>query len=95
MKAIIMAILMALSATAAADQCKMTGDIAEMMMKARQVGVPMQEMMAVSQDNELRAAMVLDAYEVPRFTTEKFQKRQEQDFRDKWYMACYKALKDS
>ena len=94
MKAILLAVLLGASATAAADACKMTGDIAEKMMMARQLGVSMQSVMAAA-ESPLRKAMVMDAYEVPRYATDEFQKRKAQDFRDKWYMSCYKSSQDS
>ena len=88
--ALTLAILMALSTTASADRCKGVADLAEAMMNARQEGVPMQAVMAGA-TTPIHEIMVVEAYEAPRYTTKEFQKRETQNFSDKWYMSCYKV----
>ena len=92
MKMLIVAIplLAALSAPAtSADLCKVMADTAELMMQARQQGVPMQPIMDATEMTSHKR-MVVEAYETPRYITKEVQLRQVQNFRDKWYMWCFK-----
>ena len=37
---------------------------------------------------------MVDAYETGRYIVESNQRREIADFRDKWFLACYKAQED-
>ena len=88
-----LATLMALSTNAAsADLCKVMADTAELMMQARQRGVPMQVIMDAA-EMKSHKRMVVEAYETPRYITKEVQLRQVQNFRDRWYMWCFKDKK--
>jgi hypothetical protein len=89
--ALILAILMALSTTAAADVCKSKADIAAQIMGVRQMGVPMADVMAVLPEGTVERIMAVEAYETPRYITKEIQERQIAKLRDKWYMLCYKV----
>ena len=95
--ALTLAILMALSTTATAlakpASCEQIAELAKSIMTARQKGVSMVEMMGVGEDGSLTEVIVVDAYEEGRYRVEANQQRRIADFRDKWYMACYKEFK--
>jgi hypothetical protein len=44
-------------------------------------------------DSKIMQAVVLDAYEVRRHPAPFWQDREINDFRDEWFMACYKEFK--
>ena len=95
--ALTLAILMALSTTAAAEEeqanCEQIAELAKSIMTARQKGVSMVEMMGVGEDGSLTEVIVVDAYEEGRYRVEANQQRRIADFRDEWFMACYKEFK--
>ena len=93
--ATILALLMALSAPALAKpaSCEQIADLAKSIMTARQKGVSMVEMMGVGEDGSLTEVIVVDAYEEGRYRVEANQHRRVADFRDEWFMACYKSRK--
>ena len=98
MKALIatLTLSMALSLPAQADEsyCDQISELAEAMMSSRQAGVSMAKAMKVTGDNKLFKGMMVDAYETGRYIVESNQRREIADFRDKWYLACYKAQED-
>jgi hypothetical protein len=53
----------------------------------------MVEMMGVGEDGSLTEVIVVDAYEEGRYRVEANQHRRVADFRDEWFMACYKEFK--
>ena len=93
--ALTLAILMALSTTATAlakpASCEQIAELAKSIMTARQKGVSMVEMMG--EDGSLTEVIVVDAYEEGRYRVEANQQRRIADFRDEWFMACYKSRK--
>lgn len=78
------------------DTCRDLGGLAEVIMDSRQMGVPMARLMAVISDeggSQLTESLIIDAYSVPRFRTEKMQKQAVADFREKVYLECVIALR--
>ena len=94
--ATILALMMALSVPAQADEsyCDQISELAEGIMSSRQGGVSMAKAMEIAGDNKLFKGMMVDAYETGRYIVESNQRREIADFRDKWYLACYKAQED-
>ena len=88
-----LALLMALSAPALAKpaSCEQIAELAKSIMTARQKGVSMVEMMG--EDGSLTEVIVVDAYEEGRYRVEANQQRRIADFRDEWFMVCYKSRK--
>lgn len=70
------------------DVCGAIGELAEGIMKAHQIGVPMSKI--VEGGNELVEAMAIDAYSRPRYSTERMQNRAVAEFRDAVYLMCIK-----
>ena len=91
-----LALLMALSVPAQAEpaSCQQIAELAKSIMTARQKGVSMSKVMEIAGDNKLFKEMMVDAYETGRYIVESNQRRETADFRDKWYLACYKAQED-
>ena len=69
-------------------------------MDARQVGVPIDRSLEiarnVAKDNEfflkISKQLVIDAYDQPKFATEKYRNEQVNEFAAKHYIACVKAV---
>lgn len=93
LRALILAALIAVPAHAQ-DTCAAWGSLAETTMKARQDGVSLSDLMGAADraDPEIGAiirAMVLTAFEKPRFTTPTVQQRTIADFRNDVELGCY------
>lgn len=92
MNRLLIAITMALTATVAqAQDCKVIGDLAETIMKARQTGVTLSEIISLPTATTLGKRMAIDAYKRPRFSTDEFQRSAMADFRAEWEVACYEV----
>ncbi|RXS99014.1 hypothetical protein [Acinetobacter junii] len=80
--------------------CKATLSMAKSIMDARQVGVPIDRSLEiagnVAKDNEfflkISKQLVIDAYEQPKFATEKYRNEQVNEFAAKHYISCVKAI---
>lgn len=99
MKTLITAIALTLAATTAqaeglnADEiCPKLSEIAASFMEARQSGISMAKLMEIAGDSTLLKAMVVDAFEVSRYSTPELRARKIEDFRDSVYLSCYREL---
>jgi len=106
-KTLIAAALIAGSMTAtaeeaAADQsqmCPMLGNQAETIMKARQNGVPMSDLMALVSKHfsgdgimaNFSKQMVVAAYKVPQYNGAKYKASAAHDLRTEWELMCYQS----
>jgi hypothetical protein len=91
--ALTLAILMALSTTAASEEqasCEQIAGIAKSIMTAHQSGVSIVDMMAITKGNKLLQTITIEAYEGARYSTSTFKESEIAKFRDRWYMWCYK-----
>lgn len=81
-----------------ADNCAALGTLAASIMKGRQSGVPMSNMMAIARKNEqigsLVSAMVIAAYETPQFSGEKYRQRKVVEFQNDVMLECYKSIRN-
>lgn len=75
--------------TANAQYCTIIGNLSESIMKARQNGVSMSDIMNMPSATSLGKAMTIDAFKEPRYSTEEFKQRAITDFRANWELACY------
>ena len=86
-----------LIAQLAAADCAALEDYAEIVMEKRQAGVSPSTMVDAISAEEYKAArqvlsaIILDAYDRPRFSTEEFQQQMVQDFSAEVYLACMTA----
>ena len=97
MRGIVLGMALALAATPAVSavseqqkaDCKGFSELASKIMEARQVGVPMADLMERKvQLTEVRDGLVIEAYKLPRYTTEAAQQRAITDFGNDSYLAC-------
>ena len=97
MKAIILGMALAISPVAAEeanqkDICQTVGELAEGVMKARQIGVSMSKSMDLAKDTDWLREMVIAAYEQPAYQTELMQKKAISDFATDYLVICYKSI---
>ena len=96
MKALTLALLIALStptmASVTPELCSKLSTTAGNIMLKRQEGVSMVRIMAMMGDSATLQSMVVEAYEVRRHPAPMWQEREIDDFRDKWYLTCYKLI---
>lgn len=77
------------------SRCKSVSGLAESVMKSRQAGISMSSLMDMASDPAIKdtvSAMIMDAYEQPRFSTDQMKQETIADFRDAWYLKCAKAF---
>ena len=94
MKKLIMAVVIVMSSMSVqAEQasCEQIASLAESVMKARQGGSSMASLIAVAGESGIAKLMVESAFEVSRYSTDKFKNRTISDFRDEWYLICYQS----
>lgn len=80
------------------ETCKSIADLAGTIMKARQNGRDMSELMELVgkyfEDAEERKPydrMVVLAYDSPRYSTEEYKNKAVSDFKNSVYLGCFKA----
>lgn len=75
--------------------CDTPTKLANSIMIARQIGVPMQEIMAAfpGDPTTLYIAIVTEAYAVPAFQGQEYRDRAIAEFTDKTYLECVNIMK--
>ncbi|MCK2183538.1 hypothetical protein [Halomonas getboli] len=68
--------------------CSSISETAETVMRARQNGASMREMMGRVGDNSLLHTMIMEAFQDPRFSTEPMQNRWVLRFSNNYYLQC-------
>lgn len=89
--------IMAASPAAAGEHvCQSIGLLARNIMTARQVGVPLSELMSIATDdegvNDLAHAMAIAAYDAPNYSMEENRAEQLREFVNAAEVACYKRI---
>ncbi|MDD2724427.1 MAG: hypothetical protein PHH59_10455 [Methylovulum sp.] len=74
------------------SKCDAISELALQIMSGRQKGVSMSKMMHIAEQNKLTQALIIAAYEINRFSTEEYQTRVIEEFRDDAHLQCVKAL---
>jgi hypothetical protein len=76
--------------------CRLNGENAALVMRNRQIGVPMDQIMELATrsfkkkaDRDYARAVVIAAYQVPRFSTVEYQEKAVTDFANAVMAACY------
>ena len=78
------------------ETCGDLGELATTIMKNRQSGVSMSKMMdaiAGKDGGALPEKLIISAYDSPRYSTQRMQKRTVEEFRDEVYLGCVKAMR--
>jgi hypothetical protein len=106
MKALLLPIIFAFSTAINAETkanneveeatCLLIGQLAKGIMTARQSGTPMSKVINLlggeaSTINDLARQLIIDAYEQPRFSGDKYQQRAITEFENEAMVMCYKA----
>lgn len=75
--------------------CKGVSKVAELIMINRQSGVAMSRQMAIAKGEakSIIEGLIVEAYELPRYGTDVFKKRSIENFRDKYFLQCFKSKK--
>jgi hypothetical protein len=71
--------------------CTGLGSWAETMMKARQSGVSLSEVLTITGNDSARRQDVMSAYEYPRYASSEMQRRASQDFRNDIELKCFQT----
>jgi hypothetical protein len=74
------------------QNCPLIGEIAASTLIAYSVGVPMAEMMEIADGDKLLIAIIMDAYDEPRYSTDEVIAEATFDFRNRWEHACFQEL---
>ena len=95
MKILILSVVALISTSQAAKadpvDCEGMARIASIVMEKRQNGAAISDIIKIVQGNSLAERMVVEAYEVRRFKAETWKDSEVAEFRDRWYLDCYKA----
>lgn len=82
----------ALSSPAYATDCKELGDLAHVIMKYRQKGGELSNLIEkIGSDSAAIRTMILDAFSQPRYHSETVQQTAAVDFRNRYEAACYSS----
>lgn len=73
------------------EMCAAFATYAEVVMKARQSGVPLGQMLETIDGEPLLRSLVMVAYDQPRFSTESYQQEAIDVFRDNVHLGCLQA----
>ena len=82
----------AFAATVTIAGCTRIGDIAQVIMEARQAGVAPSAILDAMEGEPVAPYMVVAAFKVDRWHSEQFQLHEVQDFRADWELKCYTQL---
>lgn len=72
------------------EECLRLYSLSELIMKSRQNGVPMPDVVKIFDGIETMRALVIVAYDEPRYGTDEMQARTIQEFADSVYARCLK-----
>lgn len=93
MKLTALALLAALNTSPEAEKdiaCASLASFAETVMTIRQGGGALAKLLEITADEPILRAITTTAYEMPRFSTPKYQKRAIENFRDEVHLSCLK-----
>lgn len=80
------------------NYCQKVSGLAEAIISARHLGVSMQDLISTNKDDprakDMKEIMIIEAFEQPRMNTDEMKKRSIEEFRDKWYLECYKSVRN-
>lgn len=72
--------------------CTVAADLAGVIMQNRQLGTPISKMMEVAGGDQYAIALILIAYDTPRFSTDEYQQEAVVNFSNEVGLACYKGM---
>ena len=81
----------AAQAQTVSETCEKVGELAGLIMTARQNGAAISKVMA-AMDADSFEKLVINAYEQPRYSGQEYKKRAVEDFRNEVETACFKEF---
>lgn len=69
-------------------RCTTLSEFAGMSMEARQLNIPLTELLPGIGDSELFQSIVFKAYERPLMPTDEYKEREKNEYANKWFIAC-------
>jgi len=95
-KTLTLTLLLSVSPTAIGGEvheyCKALADTAETAAEKRYEGVAMSRLMEIAGDNEVAKELVREAYDLPNYTAEEYQRRDVREFGNTVYAACDRGM---
>ncbi|MDQ2139586.1 hypothetical protein RBI14_15580 [Alcaligenaceae bacterium B3P038] len=80
------------------DFCKYLEGYAKISMDANQTGIPLSDLLKLIKDNgnesELVNDIAMDAYDVPRYSSEKLQQESIVEYQNRIYLKCLRATRE-
>ncbi len=76
------------------EACTSVSELAEVVMEKRQGGARMSELVRIVQGNDLHVTIVTMAYDSPRYSTDRVQQREINDYTNEWFAACMRATEE-
>ena len=74
------------------EMCKKFGDLAEIIMNARQIEVPISELLEISKRDADAVEAVLEAYKRPAYSTPEMRKQAARRFRNDMETKCLMSI---
>jgi len=98
MKALIGVVMMCVAGGVAAEdsalvKCTRYAELAQQVMKARQVGVPLGDLIKTSTNADLFTPLFMLAYEYPAYHSPEMQEKTISDFYASGFIGCMKGIK--
>lgn len=72
------------------ETCNNVSTLAHNVMKGRQTGMALSEMMKHSQGEDWIKELMIDAYDEPRYSTPEYQQRTITEFANTYYLRCFR-----
>lgn len=92
--AVLIVVLMSFSVEAKekviTPECELIGELAKVMMQARQHGMPMNALIEMTEGNKLALIVLQSAYEQPRYSSYTAIQESVRNFKDMWALECVK-----
>jgi 3-hydroxyisobutyrate dehydrogenase-like beta-hydroxyacid dehydrogenase len=76
------------------DLCKSFATYAETVMTARQNGATLVKMLDIAADSEIAQAIIIDAYQSPSYSTDKYKTNAAVEFSNKVLLTCLKVAQN-
>ncbi|TNE87039.1 MAG: hypothetical protein EP324_08175 [Gammaproteobacteria bacterium] len=77
------------------DNCNYSYELAHSVMEARQLGVPLPNLVKIADGNELMLALIEEAYSKPKYASEDYKTMKANDFANDVYLICMQHQKAS
>ena len=80
------------SETSPIERCMIAGEFATAIMRARQSGTPIADLIEIADGDDIIIALILFAYGQPRYGSQEYQQRAAEEFTSEVVVACMSGL---